>query len=162
MERCVFCGSTRKTAPNRRFFGIPREPGLKRIHWLYVLGDRDIGPKDRVCAAHFRQEKPSNDPSHEDYVPNLLINTNNVDGSIEFFDSIESESGLGQQSKLKLSKPSILQKRKRKEDDKNFNSLQKCGTLIPLPVSLTEGLMFVAGQKVIIKRSILAKADSFI
>nr|CAD2156991.1 unnamed protein product [Meloidogyne enterolobii] len=121
MERCIFCGSTRKTAPNRRFFGIPREPGLKRIQWLYVLGDRDVGPKDRVCAVHFRQGKPSNDPSHEDYVPNLLMNSNNGESSLEFLDSIES-ANLGLQSKIKL--PSILQKRKRKEDDKLPNSLE--------------------------------------
>ena len=41
-------GSTRKSAPNLRFFGVPKEPGLKRIQWLYILGDREIAPKDRV------------------------------------------------------------------------------------------------------------------
>uniref|UniRef100_A0A914MK74 THAP-type domain-containing protein n=1 Tax=Meloidogyne incognita TaxID=6306 RepID=A0A914MK74_MELIC len=156
MERCIFCGSTRKTAPNRRFFGIPREPGLKRIQWLYVLGDRDVGPKDRVCAVHFRQGKPSNDPSHEDYVPNLLMNSNNGESSLEFLDSIES-ANLGLQSKIKL--PSILQKRKRKEDDKLPNSLGASSTLIPLPACLSEGLKLVEGQKVVIKRIVLTKAD---
>lgn len=49
MERCVFCGNTRKSAPLVRFFAVPKEPGLKRIQWLYALGDKDMGAKDRVC-----------------------------------------------------------------------------------------------------------------
>lgn len=49
MEKCVFCGNTRKTAPLVRFFAVPKEPGLKRIQWLYALGDKEMGPKDRVC-----------------------------------------------------------------------------------------------------------------
>lgn len=49
MERCVFCGNTRKSAPLVRFFAVPKEPGLKRIQWLYALGDKEMGPKDRVC-----------------------------------------------------------------------------------------------------------------
>lgn len=48
MERCVFCGNTRKSAPSVRFFAVPREPGMKRIRWLYVLGDKEMGQKDRV------------------------------------------------------------------------------------------------------------------
>uniref|UniRef100_A0A914XAD0 THAP-type domain-containing protein n=1 Tax=Plectus sambesii TaxID=2011161 RepID=A0A914XAD0_9BILA len=75
MERCTFCGWTRKTAlPSIRFFGIPKEPGMRRMQWLYALGRREITPRDRVCSVHFRQGRPSNDPSHEDYAPHLYLN----------------------------------------------------------------------------------------
>uniref|UniRef100_A0A915NLZ6 Ubiquitin-like domain-containing protein n=1 Tax=Meloidogyne floridensis TaxID=298350 RepID=A0A915NLZ6_9BILA len=72
------------------------------------------------------------------------MNSNNGESSLEFLDSIES-ANLGLQSKIKL--PSILQKRKRKEDDKLPNSLRASSTLIPLPACLTEGLKLVEGQK---------------
>jgi hypothetical protein len=49
MEKCVFCNWTRKSAlPAIRFFGIPKEPGMRRMQWLYALGKREITSRDRV------------------------------------------------------------------------------------------------------------------
>lgn len=51
MEKCVFCGWYRRTSgPALRFYGIPREPGLKRVKWLCAIGDRELSPKDKVCS----------------------------------------------------------------------------------------------------------------
>lgn len=45
----MFCGWNRRNAyPSVRFFCIPKEPGLKRVRWLQVFGDREISGKDRV------------------------------------------------------------------------------------------------------------------
>uniref|UniRef100_A0A0M3I3S3 THAP-type domain-containing protein n=1 Tax=Ascaris lumbricoides TaxID=6252 RepID=A0A0M3I3S3_ASCLU len=75
MDKCVFCGWSRRAAyPAIRFFGIPKEPGMKRVQWLYAIGNREITNKDRVCSVHFRQGRPSSDPSHEDFVPHLFLN----------------------------------------------------------------------------------------
>ncbi|KHN77401.1 hypothetical protein Tcan_04933 [Toxocara canis] len=75
MDKCVFCGWSRRSAyPAIRFFGIPKEPGMKRVQWLYAIGDREVTNKDRVCSVHFRQGRPSSDPSHEDFVPHLFLN----------------------------------------------------------------------------------------
>ncbi|VDM93605.1 unnamed protein product, partial [Onchocerca ochengi] len=74
MEKCIFCGWYRRTnGPALRFYGIPREPGLKRVKWLCAIGDRELSPKDKVCSVHFRQGRPSNDPSHEDFAPHLFL-----------------------------------------------------------------------------------------
>ncbi|VDK61878.1 unnamed protein product [Anisakis simplex] len=75
MDKCVFCGWSRRSAyPAIRFFGIPKEPGMKRVQWLYAIGDREVTNKDRVCSVHFRSGRPSSDPSHEDFVPHLFLN----------------------------------------------------------------------------------------
>ncbi|VDP25821.1 unnamed protein product [Onchocerca flexuosa] len=51
MEKCIFCGWYRRTnGPALRFYGIPREPGLKRVKWLCAIGDRELSPKDKVCS----------------------------------------------------------------------------------------------------------------
>lgn len=45
----MFCGWSRRAAyPAIRFFGIPKEPGMKRVQWLYAIGNREITNKDRV------------------------------------------------------------------------------------------------------------------
>uniref|UniRef100_A0A1I7ZUM7 THAP-type domain-containing protein n=1 Tax=Steinernema glaseri TaxID=37863 RepID=A0A1I7ZUM7_9BILA len=89
MEKCIFCGWTRKTAyPSIRFFGLPREPGMKRIQWLYVLGNREIQPKDRVCSVHFRSGRPSSDPSHEDFVPHLYLNNEPPPEVLRYLESL--------------------------------------------------------------------------
>lgn len=49
MDKCIFCGwARRSSSPSIRFFGIPKEPGLKRVQWLYAIGGREITSKDRV------------------------------------------------------------------------------------------------------------------
>lgn len=158
MERCVFCGSTRRSNPNLRFFGIPREPGLKRIQWLYVLGDKDIAQKDRVCAIHFRQGKPSNDPSHEDFIPHLNLNREEpAESTLQYLESLDSIKDVNLKVK-KREKPSIL--RKRTAEDKNANSKKRnttCNTstssnLIPIPTSLMKAIELKHGQEVIIKQ----------
>ncbi|KAF8385186.1 hypothetical protein PRIPAC_74328 [Pristionchus pacificus] len=82
MERCIFCGWNRRTAfQSIRFFMIPREPGMKQLMWMHAIdkkcatdGQRyEQCPRDRVCSVHFRQGRPSNDMSHEDYTPHLYL-----------------------------------------------------------------------------------------
>lgn len=49
MDKCVFCGWSRRAAyPAVRFFGIPKEPGMKRVQWLHAIGNREFTNKDRV------------------------------------------------------------------------------------------------------------------
>ncbi|KAI1720670.1 hypothetical protein DdX_04913 [Ditylenchus destructor] len=147
MEKCVFCGNTRKSAPTVRFFAVPREPGLKRIRWLYVLDGKEIGPKDRVCGIHFRGGRPSSDPSHEDFVPHLYLNREPPEEILSYLESLTDDSAATSglsissasassraikqevvQDMLKPAKPSILQrKRKQKVDEieENPRLLQK-------------------------------------
>uniref|UniRef100_A0A0K0F3U4 THAP-type domain-containing protein n=1 Tax=Strongyloides venezuelensis TaxID=75913 RepID=A0A0K0F3U4_STRVS len=91
MERCAFCGWNRKNAfGNIRFFGIPKEPGMKRIQWLYVLANRNINPKEKVkvCSVHFRSGRPSSDPSHEDFVPHLYINAPPLPEELDYIENL--------------------------------------------------------------------------
>ncbi|CAD5224314.1 unnamed protein product [Bursaphelenchus okinawaensis] len=88
-EKCVFCGWNRRNAYHSvRFFCIPKEPGLKRVRWLQVFGDREISPKDRVCSVHFRQGRPSSDPSHEDFVPHLYLNNEPPAEVLDYLESL--------------------------------------------------------------------------
>uniref|UniRef100_A0A915D7B4 THAP-type domain-containing protein n=1 Tax=Ditylenchus dipsaci TaxID=166011 RepID=A0A915D7B4_9BILA len=144
MEKCVFCGNTRKSAPNVRFFAVPREPGLKRIQWLYVLGDKgEQGAKNRVCGLHFRQGRPSSDPSHEDFVPHLYLNREPPEEILNYLESLTDDSNSesnacmsassnqtttmskpsnADSAQMKPAKPSILQrKRKQKLDELEEN-----------------------------------------
>ncbi|GMR62557.1 hypothetical protein PMAYCL1PPCAC_32752, partial [Pristionchus mayeri] len=82
MERCIFCGWNRRTAPsNVRFFMIPREPGMKQLMWMHAIDKKckaegqqyEQCPRDRVCSVHFRQGRPSSDVTHEDFVPHLYL-----------------------------------------------------------------------------------------
>ncbi|VDM97533.1 unnamed protein product [Thelazia callipaeda] len=107
MEKCVFCGWYRRTNdPSLKFFGIPREPGLKR-----------------VCGVHFRQGRPSNDPSHEDFAPHLYIQrsiTQPVSKTLTYLESFANEDELDEVPSVSRSsgrtyacKPSILRKKRR-------------------------------------------------
>ncbi|VDK79234.1 unnamed protein product [Litomosoides sigmodontis] len=126
MEKCVFCGWYRRTSgPALRFYGIPREPGLKRVRWLCAIGDRELSPKDKVCSVHFRQGRPSNDPSHEDFAPHLFLQrsiSQPVAKTLTYleslandddFDEIPSVSRLERSERLRSCKPSILRKRRK-------------------------------------------------
>ncbi|CAJ0561557.1 unnamed protein product, partial [Mesorhabditis spiculigera] len=132
MERCVFCGWTRKNAyASVRFFGVPKEPGLKRVQWLYAIGNREAsGKHDRVCSVHFRSGKPSSDPSHEDFAPHLYLNKEAPPEFIHYLEKLAEVSDPALQKKPvqykasvsvndpkkleynKVTRPSILQKRK--------------------------------------------------
>lgn len=49
MDKCIFCGWHHKNDDaTLKFFGIPKEPGLKRVQWLQAIGDRMITPRDKV------------------------------------------------------------------------------------------------------------------
>uniref|UniRef100_A0AC35TUY0 THAP-type domain-containing protein n=1 Tax=Rhabditophanes sp. KR3021 TaxID=114890 RepID=A0AC35TUY0_9BILA len=114
MERCAFCGWNRKNAFNNiRFFGIPKEPGMKRIQWLYVLANRNINPKEKikVCSVHFRSGRPSSDPSHEDFVPHLYIDQPPLPGEYEYIESLVTQ------------KPSVIAQKK-VEDEKEAKKLK--------------------------------------
>uniref|UniRef100_A0A915Q849 Uncharacterized protein n=1 Tax=Setaria digitata TaxID=48799 RepID=A0A915Q849_9BILA len=182
MEKCVFCGWYRRSnGPALRFYGIPREPGLKRVKWLYAIGDRELSPKDKyetqlyflidrrtstlqlkdtnseqilpnpkftegscvanifsfldclipfcnifaVCSVHFRQGRPSNDPSHEDFAPHLFLQrsvSQPVAKTLTYLESLANDDDLDEMpsvSKLERSerlhacKPSILRKRRK-------------------------------------------------
>ncbi|KAH7700948.1 hypothetical protein AAVH_31926, partial [Aphelenchoides avenae] len=152
MDRCIFCGWTRRSAfPSVRFFAIPKEPGLKKVQWLYVIGDKEVGPRDRVCSVHFRSGRPSSDPSHEDFVPHLYLNKEPPPEVLDYLESLadpktsgeKGDSGEGSKQKRNSSpsmgssladskrgatKPSILQrKRKMKseapDDDENGSTV---------------------------------------
>lgn len=47
---------------------------MRRMAWLYAIGDRPMGTKDRICSVHFRRGRPSFDASHEDFAPHLYLN----------------------------------------------------------------------------------------
>ncbi|CAG9532896.1 unnamed protein product [Cercopithifilaria johnstoni] len=126
MEKCVFCGWYRRTSgPALRFYGIPREPGLKRVRWLCAIGDRELSPKDKVCSIHFRQGRPSNDPSHEDFAPHLFLQrsiSQPVAKTLTYleslandddFDEMPSISRPERSERLHACKPSILRKRRK-------------------------------------------------
>ncbi|GMS78301.1 hypothetical protein PENTCL1PPCAC_476, partial [Pristionchus entomophagus] len=153
MERCIFCGWNRRTAfPSIRFFMIPREPGMKQLMWMHAIdkksqsegGRYEQCPRDRVCSVHFRQGRPSNDPSHEDFCPHLYLTSEppeevlsylenlaeskaSSSGGIEHHVTVKNEAVTSEYkahvnpmnpSKIevsKVSRPSILQ-RKRKID----------------------------------------------
>lgn len=82
----------------------------------------------QVCSVHFRQGRPSSDPSHEDFVPHLYLNqepppeiisyleslaeTKNVDGAPKVAKPAEQAAARAE-AELSGKKPSIL-KRKRK------------------------------------------------
>uniref|UniRef100_A0AC35GU30 THAP-type domain-containing protein n=1 Tax=Panagrolaimus sp. PS1159 TaxID=55785 RepID=A0AC35GU30_9BILA len=87
-EQCVFCGWNRRTCwQNIKFYNIPREPGLKRIRWLQIFGNRPITHRDRVCSVHFRAGRPSNDPSHEDFVPHLYLSKEPPPDMVNYFNN---------------------------------------------------------------------------
>lgn len=89
MDKCVFCGWSRRAAyPAVRFFGIPKEPGMKRVQWLHAIGNREFTNKDRVCSIHFRSGRPSSDPSHEDFVPHLYLNREAPPEMIHYLDRL--------------------------------------------------------------------------
>ncbi|CAJ0954664.1 unnamed protein product, partial [Mesorhabditis belari] len=147
MERCVFCGWSRRTAyPSVRFFAIPKEPGLKRVQWLYAIGEREMsGRQDRVCSVHFRSGKPSSDPSHEDFAPHRYLDKEPPKEVIEYLERLVENNENGQfaansQPKFKasvsvtnpshvefnkVSRPSILQRRKRTIGDREAEDLHE-------------------------------------
>uniref|UniRef100_A0A1I8ETG5 THAP-type domain-containing protein n=1 Tax=Wuchereria bancrofti TaxID=6293 RepID=A0A1I8ETG5_WUCBA len=126
MEKCIFCGWYRRTnGPTLRFYGIPREPGLKRVKWLCAIGDRELSPKDKVCSIHFRQGRPSNDPSHEDFAPHLFLQrltTQPVAKTLTYLESLANDDDFDEMpsvsrperiERLHACKPSILRKRRK-------------------------------------------------
>ncbi|KAM3716386.1 C-terminal-binding protein [Dirofilaria immitis] len=126
MEKCVFCGWYRRTnGPALRFYGVPREPGLKRVKWLCAIGDRELSPKDKVCSIHFRQGRPSNDPSHEDFAPHLFLHrsiSQPVAKTLTYLESLANDDDLDEMpsisrpersERLHACKPSILRKRRK-------------------------------------------------
>ncbi|CAI4227089.1 unnamed protein product [Auanema sp. JU1783] len=73
-DRCIFCGWNRSTCyKNIKFFGLPKEPGLKRFLWMHAVRKKVIRRHDKICSIHFRQGRPTNDPSHEDFIPHLFL-----------------------------------------------------------------------------------------
>uniref|UniRef100_A0A0R3S6P3 THAP-type domain-containing protein n=1 Tax=Elaeophora elaphi TaxID=1147741 RepID=A0A0R3S6P3_9BILA len=154
MEKCIFCGWYRRTnGPALRFYGIPREPGLKRVKWLCAIGDRELSPKDKVCSVHFRQGRPSNDPSHEDFAPHLFLQrsiSQPVAKTLTYleslandddFDGTPSVSRPERSERLHACKPSILRKRRKvasssdepkKTDQGTIESPQDCSEKILL------------------------------
>uniref|UniRef100_A0A914HZY9 THAP-type domain-containing protein n=1 Tax=Globodera rostochiensis TaxID=31243 RepID=A0A914HZY9_GLORO len=158
MEKCIFCGSTRKSAPNLRFFGIPKEPGLKRIQWFYVLCDREVGPKDRVCAIHFRLGRPNSDPSHEDFVPHLHLN-NDTPEYLDFLESLdECKMSTDTKSRKRPTKPSILKKKRARQQPQGIEERVQsqlasvAPKLLPIPNSVAESVGLRQGQAVLIRR----------
>ncbi|EFO14868.1 hypothetical protein LOAG_13647 [Loa loa] len=126
MEKCVFCGWYRRTnGPVLRFYGIPREPGLKRVKWLCAIGDRELSPKDKVCSVHFRQGRPSSDPSHEDFAPHLFLQrsmSQPVTKTLTYLESLANDDEIDEMpsvsrpersERLHVCKPSILRKRRK-------------------------------------------------
>ncbi|KAL3986400.1 THAP domain family protein [Acanthocheilonema viteae] len=150
MEKCVFCGWHRRTSgPALRFYGIPREPGLKRVRWLCAIGDRELSPKDKVCSVHFRQGRPSNDPSHEDFAPHLFLQRSISQPTAKTltyleslandddFDEMPSVSRPERSERLHACKPSILRKRRKlvssssepkKTDQNTIGNAQNCSS----------------------------------
>uniref|UniRef100_A0A0N4ZJ92 THAP-type domain-containing protein n=1 Tax=Parastrongyloides trichosuri TaxID=131310 RepID=A0A0N4ZJ92_PARTI len=101
MERCAFCGWNRKNAfGNIRFFGIPKEPGMKRIQWLYVLDRKNVNLKEKVkvCSVHFRSGRPSSDPSHEDFVPHLYVDAPPLPEELDHIENLHKNNGKNNSS----------------------------------------------------------------
>ena len=51
-EQCLFCGWNRKNCwQSIRFYNIPKDPGLKKVRWLQIFGERKVTHRDRVSFA---------------------------------------------------------------------------------------------------------------